>query len=185
MSIKDEVVMKIQDPRIRNKIIFLAKGLMIIAALIAVLSVQYPGPIQLALFLLVAQTFIILGIVLYLSVAITDFLRRHGVTRMHFKRGEIIFRQGDKGDFVYTIVSGEVEVIREEPEGEKVLARMGTGQYFGEMALVSDAPRTATVRTLTEVDVIIMGRVDFTTLYAYLPDIQQSVEKVMQERRRP
>ena len=176
--------MKIQGPRMRGRILFIAEGLIIISALIAILAVQDPGPIHLTLFLVVAQASIILGIILYLAVATTDFLRRHGVSRMHFGPAEVVFRQGDKGDFVYTIVSGEVEVIREEAEGEKVLARLGPGQYFGEMALVSDAPRTATARTLTDTEVVVMGRVDFTTLYAYLPDLHQSVDKIMQQRRR-
>ena len=53
----------------------------------------------------------------------------------------------NNGDLVYTIVRGEVEVIREEADGaERLLSKMGPGEYFGEMALISDAPRTATVR---------------------------------------
>ena len=183
-TISSAVIIKIQGPRTRRTILFVAEVLMVIAALIAILSVLDPGPIHLTLFLVVAQAFIILGVILYLAVAITDFLRRHGVSRMHFGPGETIFRQGDKGDFVYTIVSGEVEVIREDADGEKVIARLGTGQYFGEMALISDAPRAATVRTITDVDVVTMGRVDFTTLYAYLPDIHKSVDRIMQQRHR-
>lgn len=176
--------MKIQGPRTRRTILFVAEVLMVIAALIAILSVLDPGPIHLTLFLVVAQVFIILGIISYLAVAITDFLRRHGVSRMHFGPGETIFRQGDKGDFVYTIVSGEVDVIIEDAAGEKLIARLGSGQSFGEMALISDAPRTATVQTVTNVDVVTMGRVDFTTLYAYLPDMRTSVDKIMKQRNR-
>ena len=64
-----------------------------------------------------------------------------------------------------------------------MLARLGPGEYFGEMALVSDAPRTATVRTVTPVEAVAMARVDFTTLYAYLPDLRRSLDKILEQRR--
>ena len=70
--------------------------------------------------------------------------------------------------------------MREDPElGETMVNKLGPGEYFGEMALVSDAPRNATVRTLTPVDVVTMERMDFTTLYTYLPDLRRSVEEVI------
>lgn len=149
----------------------------------ALLAVLAPGPIRLMLFFTVAEAFILLGIFLYLLVTVTGFLRRRGVSMMRFPAGEIIFRQGDPGDFVYTIISGDVEVVRNEPDGESVLARLAPGQYFGEMALLSDAPRTASVRAVTDVEVVTLSRADFSTLYAYLPDLRRSVDKIMQQRR--
>jgi CRP-like cAMP-binding protein len=69
------------------------------------------------------------------------------------------------------------------PDGEeRLLATMGPGEYFGEMALISDAARTATVRARTGVELVGMGRADFTTLYAYLPGLQQRVETLMRQR---
>ncbi len=66
-----------------------------------------------------------------------------------FKQGEVIFRQGDAGDMAYLVVSGAVEVSR-SPDGKKsVLGAIAAGQIFGEMALISDQPRTATA-TATE-----------------------------------
>jgi CRP-like cAMP-binding protein len=113
-------------------------------------------------------------------VTLIHFKRRHGVAQLHFAAGETVFRQGDPGDFIYTIIKGEVAVMREDPEqGETMLSKLGPGEYFGEMALVSDAPRNATVRTLTPVDVVTMERMDFTTLYTYLPALRRSVEEVI------
>lgn len=184
MNTHTTLATRLQQPSKRNWALLVAEVLIILAALIALLAVQRPGAIIITLFLVVAQAFIVIGVALYLAVTITDFLRRRGVSRVQFAPGETVFRQGDPGDFVYTIVSGEVEVIREDPErGETVLGRLGPGEYFGEMALVSDAPRTATVRTVTPVDAVTMARVDFTTLYAYLPDLRQNLDKVLQHRR--
>ena len=58
-------------------------------------------------------------------------------------------------------------------------ARLGPGEYFGEMALVNDDPRIATVRTLTSVDAVMIERLDFTTLYTYLPDLQRNVDEII------
>src|SRR5690606_1611036 len=133
--------------------------------------------------LIVGQGCIVVGALLALGVAATDVFRRRGVTQLRFEPGDVVFRQGDPGDLVYSIVSGEVEIVREMPDGEeRLLATMGPGEYFGEMALVSDAARTATVRARTEVELVGMGRADFTTLYAYLPGLRQRVETLMRQR---
>lgn len=182
MSTTSKVAMKIQQPKMPGRILFIAECLITLSAIIALIAILKPGPIPLMLFLVVAEVFIILGIVLYLIVTITGFLRQRGVSRMQFPAGEVIFRQGDTADFVYVIVNGEVEVVREEASGENVLARLTQGHYFGEMALLSNAPRTATVRAVTDVEVLTWSRGDFTTLYAYLPDLRKSVDKMIQQR---
>jgi hypothetical protein len=183
MSAPTTLAANVQNPWIRNKVLLAPEILIVLATIIALLALLIPGPIHLMLFLTVGQVLIITGVALYLSVAITDFLRRRGVSQMHFASGETVFRQGDPGDFVYTIISGQVEVLKEDPEqGETVLTRLGPGQYFGEMALVSDTPRMATVRTLTPVDAMTMARADFTTLFNHLPDFRRIVEDVMKQR---
>ncbi len=117
---------------------------------------------------------------MYVVVAVIEFKRRHGVSRVHFAAGETIFRQGDPADYIYTIISGEVEVVREDhDQGETVLNRLGPGQYFGEMAVVNNTPRNATIRALTPVEAVSMQRMDFTTLYMHVPDLQQSLEQVI------
>ncbi len=65
-----------------------------------------------------------------------------------YEGGEVIFRQGDPGDTMYVIQSGEVEVTRFLGEKEVVLARLGGGEFFGEMALIENVPRSATVRAV-------------------------------------
>ena len=66
-----------------------------------------------------------------------------------YSKGEIIFRQGDSGEAMYIIQSGAVEVFREDNGKKTVLAHLGPGELFGEMALIDDRGRTATIKTLS------------------------------------
>ncbi|WP_062212591.1 cyclic nucleotide-binding domain-containing protein [Aureimonas sp. AU12] len=66
-----------------------------------------------------------------------------------FGPGETIFRQGDPGDSAYLILSGEVAIVAETPVGEIELARLGPNDIVGEIGILCDMPRTATVRSLT------------------------------------
>lgn len=176
-------VLRLPAPRVRRRILLAARVLIVVAALITLLAVQHLTAVTLSLFLVVGQGCIVVGALLAAGVAITDVFRRRGVTQLRFEPGEVIFRQGEPGDLVYSIVSGEVEIIREMPDGEeRLLATMGPGEYFGEMALISDAARTATVRARTDVELVAMGRADFTTLYAYVPGLKQRVETLMRQR---
>ena len=85
--------------------------------------------------------------------------------RAHFHQGEIIIRQGEIGDRFYIIEAGQVEIVRVEPgRSEERLALRGEGDSFGEIALIHDVSRTATVRCLTPVDVVTFNRRDFQTL---------------------
>jgi cytochrome P450/CRP-like cAMP-binding protein len=77
----------------------------------------------------------------------------------------LIVRQGDQGETFHIVASGAVEVFREGPEGERFLARLGPGQFFGEMALLMRCPRTATVRAAAEgADVMTMNRDGFNRM---------------------
>jgi NADH dehydrogenase len=108
--------------------------------------------------------------------------RTESLAREHFEPGELVFRQGDLGDRLYIIEKGEVEIVREEGGKEKVLANLGPGQCFGEMALVSDAPRMATVRPLSGLDVLTIQRGAFRTLFTHLPSMRETFEEVIKRR---
>jgi len=71
-----------------------------------------------------------------------------------YKSGETIVRQGDVGECMYFIQSGQVEVIRERDGKDVKLAELGQGEFFGEMALFEKGGRSATVRPLGEVRVL-------------------------------
>jgi flavin-dependent dehydrogenase len=75
-----------------------------------------------------------------------------------YKSGETIVRQGDVGECMYFIQSGQVEVIRERDGKDVKLAELGQGEFFGEMALFEKGIRSATVRPLGEVRVLSVDR---------------------------
>lgn len=76
--------------------------------------------------------------------------------RGHFKSGEIIFKRGEAGDAAYLVTSGEVEIVVPDRTGKpKVISTLSRGDIFGEMALITHAPRVATARAKT--DVVLSG----------------------------
>jgi MFS family permease len=79
------------------------------------------------------------------------------VERVNLAAGEVVMAQGEPGDRFYVIVGGEVEVL----EDDRRVRTEGPGEFFGEIALLRDSPRTATVRTLGEVELLALGRDDF------------------------
>ncbi|MEO5926759.1 MAG: FAD-dependent oxidoreductase [Bryobacteraceae bacterium] len=101
-----------------------------------------------------------------------------GIVRQHFDAGETVFHQGDLGDNVYIIEKGRCEVLR----GEDHVADLGAGDYFGEMAVLGNVSRNATVRAATEVDVLLISRADFHQLKTSVPAFGAVFEDLAQRR---
>jgi CRP-like cAMP-binding protein len=80
--------------------------------------------------------------------------------KLHFEAGDVVIRQGDQGETAYIIQSGRVEILK----GNKKVGELGTGDFFGEIALVSDVKRTATVRCLSACELTVLSRDDFQAL---------------------
>ena len=79
-----------------------------------------------------------------------------------YPAGEILCREGAVENTFYAIVSGYCEVIKDlDGEVNKVINRPGPGSFFGEIALVQESPRTATVQTVEPVTVLEVSRDDF------------------------
>jgi CRP-like cAMP-binding protein len=79
------------------------------------------------------------------------------LTPIHAAAGEEIIRLGDHGDRFYVVDTGEVEILVDGAAPR----REGAGEYFGEIALLRDVPRTATVRAATDVGLFALDRDDF------------------------
>lgn len=75
-----------------------------------------------------------------------------------YKRGEVVFSQGDHGDTMYIIQSGAVEVACRQGEKDVILALLDQGDFFGEMALLDDKPRSATVTALRRTRLLALSR---------------------------
>lgn len=109
--------------------------------------------------------------------------RTQAIGYEHFAAGEIVVRQGDLGDKLYIVKAGEVEVLKTREGGvEERVATLKAGEYFGEMALLTGAQRTATVRSLTPLDVMVVGREDFLALIASFPELKAIFEELGRRR---
>ena len=106
-----------------------------------------------------------------------------GIAEQHFEPGDVVFNQGDFGDKVYVIQQGECEVLREnDGGGQEVLAVLGSGEYFGEMALLSDLSRNATVKARTPLNVLLIPKGDFNKLRANVPAFASVFEGLAKQR---
>lgn len=92
-----------------------------------------------------------------------------GIRNQHFEPGDIILHQGDLGDSVYVIEEGECEALRDQNGQPELLATLSPGECFGEMALLSDRTRNATIRARTAMSVVIIPKADFNKLRQSVP----------------
>lgn len=105
-----------------------------------------------------------------------------GVAEQHFEPGEEVFNQGDLGDSVYVIRSGQCEVVRETEKGEQQLAVLTEGDYFGEMAVLVDASRNATVRAITALGVLVISKDVFDLLKTSVPAFRDVFQTLADKR---
>ena len=105
-----------------------------------------------------------------------------GVAHEHFEPGQEVFHQGDIGDRIYIITSGKAEVVKRDWERDISLAHLGAGEFFGEMALLNQTTRNASVRCVEAMDVLSIPKREFSALAATLPTMRENLEKVMARR---
>jgi CRP-like cAMP-binding protein/cytochrome P450 len=85
--------------------------------------------------------------------------------RRQFSPKDIVIRQGDPADRFYVIVSGSAEVVNHHPSGEDILlATLNSGDYFGEIGILQNRPRTATVRAVSDLEVLALEREHFLAM---------------------
>jgi CRP-like cAMP-binding protein len=101
---------------------------------------------------------------------------------MQIDAGEVIVRQGAPADKFFIIVDGEVEVVRDDDGQQRTLATLKRGQFFGEMAILRDAPRMATVRALVPTTVFAMERDAFRGLVGQSIGTTEDFDRVIQQR---
>lgn len=94
--------------------------------------------------------------------------------RRKFSRGEVVFHEGDPGDTLHLIDRGHVAVRVTTPLGDMATLRIiGPGEYFGELALVSPAPRSATVTALEPTETLVLHRDQINRVRLEHPDVEQ------------
>ena len=103
--------------------------------------------------------------------------------RLTFDPGMVIVKQGDPADKFYIITKGQVEVLRQGPNGQEVgVSRLGVGQYFGEIGLLHGGKRIATVRAADEVEVLALDRDTFSGLMDESDVSRQELDRIVRQR---
>jgi CRP/FNR family transcriptional regulator, cyclic AMP receptor protein len=102
--------------------------------------------------------------------------------RVAFDPGMRLFRQGDAGDAAYLIISGEAEVSAETPSGPVVLATLGANEIVGDMAILGNVPRTATVRARTRLITLRISKEPFMRMVREFPSMAVSMMQELAQR---
>jgi len=115
--------------------------------------------------------------------ALSDTERSEVAERLQyapFARGDILTKQGNTAHWLYIVAFGEAEVLYEPPQGTpQPIGKVGSGEIFGEMALVSGEARSATVIAKTDVECYRLDRASFQELLGNRPEIAEEVKRVM------
>ncbi len=116
---------------------------------------------------------------LFASLSKKDLRRISGLaTRLEEPAGKVLTKEGQQGYEFIIVLEGEVEVR----QGGQVIAKRGAGDYFGEIALLDNRPRTATVVATTPVVIEVIERREFLGLVAEVPEIAQAIMATMAQR---
>ena len=141
---------------------------------------------------------VISDVVIVESAAISEFLRQCPVfstltartltevaDKMSLERhpaGATIIRQGDPGDKFYLIREGKAEVIVADAKGQRQVATLGVGDFFGEAALLTGEPRNATVRAVEDLELYVLGKHEFDAVIEASATFKEELRKVLFER---
>lgn len=98
--------------------------------------------------------------------------------RMTFQPSDLLCKQGDPGDSAFVIISGDAEVQVQTPKGPHTVAKLGRNAIVGEIAILCDVPRTASVKATTKVESMVISKELFFRLVLEFP--QMAVE-IMRE----
>ena len=90
---------------------------------------------------------------------------------MEFDSGETVFRQGDPGDAAYIILDGSADIVVDTPQGAVTVAHLVRNDVVGEIAILCDVPRTATVVASTNLATLRVGKDAFFNLVTQFPQV--------------
>lgn len=97
---------------------------------------------------------------------------------MDFKPRETVFQEGDKGDYVCFVADGSLNVLKKNEVGKQVIiATLNKGRSIGEMAVIDDFPRSATVKARTDSTLVILTRKGFDQILSNHPNIGVKILK--------
>jgi len=102
--------------------------------------------------------------------------------RVGFDPGKALCRQGDPADAAYLIIEGEADVLVDTPTGPLVLATLGANDIVGEMAILGDVPRTATVQAKTRIVALRIAKEPFMRMVREFPTMAVSIMRELAHR---
>src|SRR5690606_36613715 len=100
-----------------------------------------------------------------------------GVRREGFELGQVIMKQGSVGQRMFLLWKGEAEVLRDGPSGPEHVKTIREGEHFGETSVLNNVRRIATVRALTQVEVLAIGRAEAIALSAAVPSFGSEIRR--------
>lgn len=107
---------------------------------------------------------------------------RH-LTRVHYSKGKIVYQPGDPAKYLYLIHSGYVRSYRLSPEGREVtFGLLGSGNIFGELALISHTPQSSFAEVMDEADISLFPRAVFEEMLRRRPDVAYNLMMRISER---
>jgi CRP/FNR family transcriptional regulator, cyclic AMP receptor protein len=114
---------------------------------------------------------------LFSGLAPADLVRlADGLRTRRFRRGEVLFHQGDPGDSLFIVSAGAVKIVLPSEEGdEAILTTIGPGAFFGELALLDDAPRSATAVAMEPTETFVLRREAFRALIDTSPPARDAL----------
>ncbi len=102
--------------------------------------------------------------------------------RITYQPGDTVFHQGDPGDAAYVIFGGEADVLVDTPSGPLTVARLKQNDFVGEIAILCDVPRTATVKAVSELVTLRITKDLFFRLITDFPQIAIEIMRVLAQR---
>ncbi len=99
--------------------------------------------------------------------------------RLAFDPGQILCREGDFGDTAYVIIQGSADVCVRAGDNEITVASLGRNDFVGDMAILCDTPRTATVRASSRCETLVIGKTQLLGLLRSFPDMSIAMMRVL------
>ncbi len=102
--------------------------------------------------------------------------------RLTFAANQVLFQQGDIGDAAYVIIDGQAEVIVETPNGPLTVAKLGKNAFVGEIAILIDVPRTASIKASTKLETLKISKDLFFRLVKEFPEMAVEIMRELARR---
>ena len=102
--------------------------------------------------------------------------------RVVYGPGEVLCKQGDIGDSAFIILDGEADVVVDTDDGPKTVAHVGTNDIVGEIAILCDVPRTASVVANSEVHALTITKDQFLKMMTEFPEMAIEIMRVLATR---